>query len=101
MSRVPVALKGDRDIDLERKSGGGGVEPGRYATDDPRLLETAHAMQGGRGREANQAGELHVRSVCVDLQLVQQAHINQIKRKSHFAKYLIVSEAKCQIELEF
>ena len=96
-----MVLKGHRDVDLEREADRSGVEPGRHAAHDAGLFEAAQAVQGGRGGEPNQAGELHIRAVRVGLELLQQAYVNQIKRNGHFTKYLIVLRVKCQIRLEF
>ena len=54
-------------------------------------------MQGGRGGQADNPCELHVRAIRVGLELVEQPDINQIKRAGHFTKYSIVLRPICQI----
>jgi O-acetylserine/cysteine efflux transporter len=98
---LAVVLERHRNVDLEWEAGRGRVEPGRHAPHDAGLLETADAVQGCRGREPDQAGQLHVGAVGVGLELLEQAQINQIKRNRHLTKYSIVLSPNCQIQLEF
>jgi drug/metabolite transporter (DMT)-like permease len=58
-------------------------------------------MQGGGGGQANQPGELDIGAVGVGLELLEEPHVNQIKRNWHFTKYFIVLRPRCQIQLDF
>jgi drug/metabolite transporter (DMT)-like permease len=58
-------------------------------------------VQRGRGGEADQQGELNVRAVRISLELLQQSHVNQIKRNGHLTKYFIVLGPMCQIQLDY
>ncbi len=51
-------------------------------------------MQRGGGGEADDPRELDVRAVRVGLELLEQLHINQIKRNGHFTKYSIVISSR-------
>jgi hypothetical protein len=74
-----VAGQGGRHVDLEREAAGIRVEPGADDADDARLLEPADPVQGGRGRQADQAGQLDVGAVRILLQRGEQLDVNIVK----------------------
>ena len=71
--------QGGRHVDLQREAAGVRVELGADDADDARLLEPADPVQGRRGRQADQAGQLDVGPVCVVLQRGEQLYVNFIK----------------------
>jgi hypothetical protein len=66
----PRVLPGQRgrDVDLQREAGRRRVQPGRDRPDHPGLLEVTDPVQGGRGGQADRAGQVHVRNICIRLQ---------------------------------
>jgi len=60
--------QGGRHVDLQREAAGVRVELGADDPDDTGLLEPADPVQGRRGRQADQAGQLDVGAVRVLLQ---------------------------------
>jgi hypothetical protein len=69
--------------------------------DDARLLEAPHAVERGRGGEADEPCKGDVRAVRVRLQLGEQPHIYFVKQNGHLTKYRFVSGTNCQIELGY
>ena len=55
----------------------------------PEALSRADPVQGGRGRQADQAGQLDVGPVRVGLQRGKQLDVNIIKRNGHIAKFYL------------
>jgi hypothetical protein len=74
-----MAGQGGGHVDLQRKPAGVRVELGADDPDDARLLEPADPVQGRRGRQADQTGQLDVGPVRVGLQRVEQFDINIVK----------------------
>ena len=82
-----------RDVHLQREPDGRRIEPGADDLDDAGLLQPANPVQRRGGRQADQAGQLDVRAVCVCLQLGQQLQINFIKFYGHVSKHYLVLQA--------
>src|ERR1700722_11184077 len=74
-----VTGQGGGHVDLQREAAGVRVELGADDPDDARLLEPADPVQGRRGRQADQAGQLDVGPVGVGLQGVEQLKVNIVK----------------------
>ena len=71
--------QGGRHVDLQREAAGVRVELGADDPDDARLLQPADPVQGGRGRQADQPGQLDVGPVRILLQRGQQLDVNIVK----------------------
>ena len=60
--------------------------------DDACLLQPPDPVQGRRGRQADQPGELDVGAVRVLLQRSEQLYVNFVKINGHNTKYYLVIE---------
>jgi hypothetical protein len=67
------------------------VELGADDPDDACLLQPPDPVQGRRGRQAGQAGELDVGAVRVFLQCGEQRYVNFIKINGHNTKLYVVT----------
>src|SRR5262249_9278959 len=91
LERGSGRVRGGVTFHWRREPGGGRVELGADDPDDARLLQPADPVQRRRRGEADQARELDVRAVRVDLQRSEQPYINFIKLNGHISKYYLVS----------
>ena len=78
-----------REKTLEREARRSRVELGADDADDAGFLQPPDPVQGGRWRQADEAGELDIRPVGVRLQGGQQLNVNIIKSNSHTTKLYI------------
>jgi hypothetical protein len=85
-----VAAHRGRHPDLQGEPGQARVDLGADDPDQAGLLQCPDPVQGRRGRQPGQAGQVHVGAVSVGLQLSQQLNVNFIKLDCHFAEYYFV-----------
>src|SRR3954469_22976314 len=93
LERLLVAAERDRHVDAESEAGGGLVDVGVDPLDDAGLLQAPDAVERRGGREARQAGELHVGPVRVALELIEEEDVGFVKSLCHKTKEYFVWQA--------
>src|SRR3954451_10877482 len=93
LERLLVASERYRSVDAETEAGGGLVDVGVDPLDHPRLLQAPDAVERGGGREARQAGELHVGPIGVALELIEEEDVGFVKSLCHNTKEYFVQQA--------
>jgi hypothetical protein len=92
-----VARQRGHHEDLQRKADEGRVDVRADDSDDARLLERPHPVQGrGRGQPGD-TGEFDVGLVGVGLQLGEELNVNFIKFDGHETKLYLARGLNCQI----
>jgi hypothetical protein len=93
-----VARQRGHHEDLQRKADEGRVDVRADDSDDARLLERPHPVQGrGRG-QAGHAGELDVGLVGVGLQRDEELDVNFIKLDGHETKLYLARPVDRQMK---
>ncbi|GAB2842219.1 hypothetical protein GCM10022221_46750 [Actinocorallia aurea] len=82
-----VAGQGDRHVDLQGEPDEGRVEICPDPADHTRFLELPNTVQGRRGGQADEPGELRVGPIGVVLELVQQSAVDFIQSSGHIAQF--------------